>query len=689
MLHEAEDKIGGIAMEYFKDLFSEPGCQDPPLRAALLQHIPSVISEDLNKKLTLPFTQEEVEKAVFNMGKDKAPGLDGFPPCFFQEFWEIIKEDLMLTLNEFWSKRTILKEWQATFLALIPKKEGVEVMEDFRPISLCNVKYKILSKVLANRLRETLPGIISPNQDGFVKGRQITDDIIIVHETLHSTLHRKEAGMIIKTDMSKAYDRVAWDCLLDCLEAFGFGKVWRDWMRCCVSSVSFSVLINGRSTPFFRGSRGLRQGDPLSPFLFIIMAEMLGRATLEAQRMGMLSGLRATSNLDKIVLHQFVDDNIFLCRASLAEARALKSSLQAYQKATNQKINLDKSLAFFINTPEGQQRRISRILAMARGALPSSYLGMPLFVGKMRQSLWDPVVSRFNKKLAGWKGALLSWAGKIQLVVASLQSIHVYQMSVFKMPSKVIATLEGIMKRFLWSGSEDRRRFHLVSWEKVCKPKWAGGLSVRRLGFFNEALLAKLGWRLTTDADAVWGRILARKYMGDNHFLLEEGHCLIGSSIWKAIRSSRSILHEGMRWKLGDGESIKFWEDRWCGQSILEELPNIGDLRRECVARFGPMVKDYMEGLGRDRRWRSLEDLQGFEDGIQRVREILRTQYIPKRPGPDTLVWPASAAGSYSVKEGYNFRLSREGWVKNDILAGVWRLGILPKIAAFWWSTLR
>lgn len=326
----------------------------------------------------------------------------------------------MKAMKEFHRNRKLLGEWEATFLVLIPKKEGARRLEDFRPISLSNVKYKILTKVLANRLKKILLGIISPNQDRFVKGRQITDGIIVVHETVHSAHQRKEPGMIIKIDLSKAYNKVSWEWLMECMEAFGFEDKWREWMRLCISKPQYSVIINGTSSSFFSGFRGLRHGDPLSPYLFIISAELLGRATEEARRLGLVSEIKPTYGIDNIVHHQFVDDNIFLGKAPLREAHRFKEGLERFEQATNQKINIDKSSVFFMNTKERVQGKITRILDMHVCKLPTTYLGMPLFIGKMTKKLWNPILDRMRRKIAGLKGSLLSQVGKVQLVVASL-----------------------------------------------------------------------------------------------------------------------------------------------------------------------------------------------------------------------------------------------------------------------------
>lgn len=160
---------------------------------------------------------------------------------------------------------------------MIPKKDKAESYEDFRPIALCNTLYKLLTKTIANRLHNLLPLLISEEQTGFVLGRTIYDGIIIAQEAIHLVQTNKEPSMLIKLDIKKAYDKVDWHFLCKCLEAFGFAKQWINLIYDCISTPRISILVNGSPVGFFNTSRGLRQGDPISPFLFILMVESLGR----------------------------------------------------------------------------------------------------------------------------------------------------------------------------------------------------------------------------------------------------------------------------------------------------------------------------------------------------------------------------------------------------------------------------
>ena len=214
---------------------------------------------------------------MFNMKKGKAPDPDGFLIEFFQEFWEIIKLDLLEVVQESHRNKQMLKSMNSTFLVLIPKQEGANQLTQFRPIELCNVVYKIITKLIVERLKLLLNTLICPKQGGFVKGRQIFDGVLVAMEAIHSMANSKDRALLLKLDMAKAYDQVRWIFLHKVLLAFGFAKEWVNWILSCVTSSSFSIIINGELSYLFSASQGLQKEDPLSPYLFIIMEKGLGR----------------------------------------------------------------------------------------------------------------------------------------------------------------------------------------------------------------------------------------------------------------------------------------------------------------------------------------------------------------------------------------------------------------------------
>ncbi|XP_057816062.2 uncharacterized protein LOC131029568 [Cryptomeria japonica] len=222
------------------------------------------------------------------------------------------------------------------------------------------------------------------------------------------------------------------------------------------------------------------------------MAESLSRYLQRLVAFGEIKGGRPSSSNLVCSHQQFVDDAILLGSASVQEAKSFKSSLQLYIQASDQIVNWNKMSIFFINTPPLRHRRIADIIGYVVESFPSIYLGLLLGFSPP-DSFWISIVDRFNKKLSGWKGALLSQARKLQLLKSSLQNVPVYALSLFKIPSKFVDAIENIQKIFLWSGVEDRKRIPFVAWEKVCIPKALGGLGLRVIKDFNNALLAKQG----------------------------------------------------------------------------------------------------------------------------------------------------------------------------------------------------
>lgn len=248
--------------------------------------------------------------------------------------------------------------------------------------------YKLISKILANRFKAILPSIISENQSAFIPDHLITDNVLVAFEFMHYLNHkidRNENYMSIKLDMSKAFDRVEWNFIKGVMKKLGFANLWVDLIMQCVSSMSYSMIINGEACGNIIPSRGIRQGDPLSPYLFLICAEGLSAFIHDATRNQKINGISICRGCPRITHLFFADDSILFCKACDQECQNLVSILSKYKAASGQKVNTDKSSVLFSpNTSQDLKESILNILGPMQDSRHNKYLGLPSIIGKSK-----------------------------------------------------------------------------------------------------------------------------------------------------------------------------------------------------------------------------------------------------------------------------------------------------------------
>ncbi|KAL6134561.1 hypothetical protein ACLB2K_066792 [Fragaria x ananassa] len=430
-------------------------------------------------------TEQEIFAVVNSIGALKAPGPDGIHASFYQNCWQEVKESVIPMIQACFNDGNNLNFINHTNIALIPKVENPSKVNDFKPISLCNVSYKILTKILVKRLRPLLEKCISKNQGAFDPGRAIQDNILIAHEMFSDFERRKgrNGAMAIKLDLEKAYDLLDWNYIQECLHKYGFHTNWIKLIMNCISSVTFSVIFNGTPT----------------------------------------------------------DDCLILAKATKKAARNIKGVLQTFSQASGQKINVHKSSLFFSAKVEnGIKSGIVDIINIQQKCTIGRYLGIHNVV------FWkDPInakelLQKISNKLAGWKQNTLSRAGKLTMIKANIAGMPNHVTSCFKCPKSLTNEIDKQERNFLW-GSD--MKMAPVAWKEVCKPKQCGGLGVRPNACFNKAAIVKLAWKIIIDKNNWWVQVrhnvnLDEKvsdYIVNNAWNIPKLRCYLNDNIIKEI----------------------------------------------------------------------------------------------------------------------------------------------------------
>ncbi|KAK9998773.1 hypothetical protein SO802_018376 [Lithocarpus litseifolius] len=400
-----EGEISRIFVEYFENLFTS---SQPVVSAELLGALYTKVTDGMNARLLREFQASEVEKALKQMHPMKAPGPDGMAPLFYQHFWPTVNSIVIQTVLDFLNHGAAPPKFHETHIVLIPKTKNPERVTNYRPISLCNVAYKLASKVVANRLKLVLQDIICENQSAFVSERLITDNVLVAHEIMNH-INRKKKGkcgeMALKLDMSKAYDRVEWDCLKQIMAKLGFHEDWIRLVMRCVSSVTYAVRINGHACGQIIPTRGLRQGDPLSPYLFLICAEGLSALLHKAVQNKDLRGVAASTRGPRISHLFFANDSLIFGRATVKECTEIQRVLQVYEESSGQQLNRNKTSLFFSHNIANGVRETIKAMFGAQVIKPhESYLGLPSLVGRLQAVRVCDLIDETRKE---WKEDLI------------------------------------------------------------------------------------------------------------------------------------------------------------------------------------------------------------------------------------------------------------------------------------------
>ncbi|GJY48856.1 RNA-directed DNA polymerase, eukaryota, reverse transcriptase zinc-binding domain protein [Tanacetum coccineum] len=420
-------------------------------------------------------------------------------------FHKIIKSRMH---KEFLGKKDVITKFPTEKLVFpnkISVEEGNKMCRDVCDVEVKNAMFDIDDNKAprpdgyTTRLKGVLGNLVHESQSAFIAGRQISDNILLAHE-LFKWYNRKQNArkVAFKIDLQKAYDTISWDFIEVVLKQFGFPKKMVDWIMVCVSTTKFSININGEREGYFSGGRGLRQGDPMSPYLFTLVMEVFN--LIMRKNISGNKNFKYHHRCKKLeITHlSFDDDLLVFCHSVIKEA------LEEFSSYSRLKANMHKSTVFFGGMTSAEQNIILGIVPFAIGKLPVRYVGVSLITKKISSTDCKPLIDKVRNRVLDWRNKALSYSGRLQLISSVLSAMQIYWAYVFLLPKNVIYEINKILKGFLWCQGELTKGKAKISWKSVCKPKEQGGLGIKNLQLWNETLLIKQLWNVIVKKNTIW-----------------------------------------------------------------------------------------------------------------------------------------------------------------------------------------
>ena len=594
-------------------------------REDCLQYLKPLVTEEHNKELSRPITMEEVTAAVKQLPAGKAPGTDTIPAEFYQALWEEIDSDILHFVTESLDQAHIAEELNVSKIALLPKSEDRSRIQNFRPISLLNTPYKIIAKILANRMKPLLHHWILPSQTGFDPNRCILDNVFLAFEAIEWALENKQTLSMLLLDFEKAYDRVNWTFLRAVMERMGFNLGWINQVMALNENASAAVIVNGEQSKTFRLQRSVRQGCPLAPYLFLLTVDVLGQML---QHPG--CGVKGLILPDKssITNQMFADDTLLFLDGTKDNMDKALAVITRFGAASGAKLNLHKSVGIWLSQQDrtwswGEEAGMKWLLP---GEV-TRYLGYPFGLHIPQKEKDGKMLGQIRKHLAKWAKQPLSLAGRIMIANQVILSSIWYFASCTDYTGKALKIARATVRNYIWSGKKESCARAKVKWSTTVLPIVRGGVKIMDPQWQASALLIKLLTRGMSVGYEPW-KVLIRfrvaqtqqsrrgRWPAHSNWIMNTRNLVKqGSSMWQGVLKAwhtiqsgleqqepatwdeiirqplfgnRLLTNEqGIQWGTGSRTNMKLWMDK--------DIRAIKDIIRE-------------DGNG----WRPFEEQQGL-----------------------------------------------------------------------------
>lgn len=461
---ENSDQIKGMIVDYYQSLL---GTESEGVTPMPVEEIKDLLTfrclPDLASLLLKVPSVLEIKETISGMPRNKAPGPDGFPLEFFLEGWDVVGDETVKAVQSFFITGHLPRNFNATAITLIPKVVGADKLSQFRPVSCCTTIYKIIARLLKQKLKLFISDAVQGNQVGFVQGRQLCENVLIASELVENfhALGDISRGCL-QVDLAKAYDNLSWQFLLNVLDVIELPRQFVGWIKECFTTPSFSVAFNGELIGFLPGKKGLRQGDPISSLLFVLAMDVLSKK-LDRGLVDQLFRPHPKCLVPVITHLSFADDILIFFDGGQESLQGIFEILDGFRTASGLGINREKTALFLDGGDFQVSQQMASGFGIQHGSLPVRYLGVPLTSRKMRKQDYQPLIDRLLSRFNAWTVKHLSYAGRLQLIKSVIYSTITFWASIFILPNQCLEKIERMCNAFLWKGDPSSARGAKVS----------------------------------------------------------------------------------------------------------------------------------------------------------------------------------------------------------------------------------
>lgn len=455
--------MGQIAISHFQNILAP---STPPTRTSTVTWYQSLSDYRCPPEAQAPMkaqpTEENIKRTLFKINPNKSPRPDGLTSGFFKAAWSIVSTDVIIGIKTFFSSCHLPHATNSTILTLVPKHSGASTISDYHPISCCNTLYKLISKILVQRLKPLLPDLILPNQTAFVQGRLLVENTMLASEIVHGYHRDKGPSRItLKVDIAKAFDTVNWNFIFNCLKGMSLPAQFIQWIHSCITTPSFMIGFNRTVQGFFRSKRGLRQGDPLSPYLFVIAMNCLSLLLDKAAEEGKF-GYHYACKETKLTHLCFADGLLILCDGSLRSVQNVLEVLENFKQLSGLSVSISKTCFFACGVQQPDIEQILSQCGLTQGTLPIRYLGVPLCTKKLSLANCEPLIQQVKSKINSWTAKTLSFAGRLLLINTVIAGISNFWCATFAIPKSASKLYTLCVVRIY--GKEPRKEITQQKW---------------------------------------------------------------------------------------------------------------------------------------------------------------------------------------------------------------------------------